>query len=76
MSWSLFFIASVRDGVLDVEYPLIESHLSKIDEHMERALTELNWTSSGKVQGCSCYFIYACLSVCLYLSVSDLISRM
>ena len=38
---------SVRDNVLAVEYPLIESKLSQIDQQMERALSELNWTSIG-----------------------------
>ena len=38
----------VRDTVIDVEYPLIESQLKAIDEQLERAITELNWTSDGR----------------------------
>ena len=51
-NWSTYaclfsVLFSVRDGVLAVEYPLIESKLSEIDQDMEQALTELNWTSAG-----------------------------
>ena len=37
----------VRDTVIDVEFPLIESQLKAIDDQLERAITELNWTSEG-----------------------------
>lgn len=54
---------SVRDEVLAVEYPLIEDTLGVIDQQMERALAELNWTSSGELFG-SC--VTSSLSVCIY----------
>lgn len=37
----------VRRTVLEVEYPLIESQLATIDQQLERAIAELNWTSEG-----------------------------
>ena len=40
----------MRDGLLKVEYPLIEENLSSIDDSMEKALCELNWTSTGKIE--------------------------
>ena len=42
------FVCSVRDTVIEVEYPLIESQLKDIDQQLEKALTSLNWTSEGK----------------------------
>ena len=39
---------SVRETILDVEYPLIEQQLMDIDLQLEKAITELNWTSSGE----------------------------
>ena len=41
----------VRDTILDVEYPLIEQQLQKIDEEIEKAVAKLNWTSSGERKG-------------------------
>lgn len=38
---------NVRETILDVEYPLIEQQLLDIDQQLERAIAELNWTSSG-----------------------------
>lgn len=38
---------SVRETILDVEYPLIEQQLLDIDKQLERAIAEINWTSSG-----------------------------
>jgi dynein heavy chain len=38
---------SVRDTILDVEYPLIEHQLEDIDKQLEKAIAEINWTSSG-----------------------------
>ena len=40
-------INSVRDQLLKVEYPLVENNLKKIDQSLERALSELTWTSPG-----------------------------
>ena len=37
----------VRDTILDVEYPLIESQLKSIDEQLERGISELNWTDQA-----------------------------
>lgn len=39
---------SVRDTILDVEYPLIEQQLLDIDKQLERAIAEINWTSKGR----------------------------
>ena len=39
----------VRETILDVEYPLIEGQLNDIDVQLDRAISELNWTSEGKV---------------------------
>ena len=38
---------SVRETILDVEYPLVVGQLTDIDGQLERAITELNWTSNG-----------------------------
>ena len=40
---------SIRETVLDVEYPLIEGQLNDIDVQLERAISELNWTSGGNI---------------------------
>lgn len=54
----VIFFFSVCDNVLEVEYPLIEARLEKIDERMEKALTELNWTNNGWCSSiCICMFI-------------------
>lgn len=37
----------VRETILDVEYPLIEGQLQSIDDQIERAISELNWTSES-----------------------------
>lgn len=33
---------------MDVEEPLIEDELNSINTHLERAISELNWTSDGE----------------------------
>ena len=42
---------NIRETVLDVEYPLIEGQLNAIDVQLERAISELNWTSEGNMRG-------------------------
>ena len=37
----------MRDTVIEVEYPLIEAQLGAIDDQLERAIGELNWTTEG-----------------------------
>ena len=37
----------VRETILDVEYPLIYEQIQAIDAELEKAITELNWTSEG-----------------------------
>ena len=34
--------------IMDVEVPLIEDQLKDIDSQLQRAISELNWTSDGK----------------------------
>lgn len=46
---------NVRETLLDVEYPLIEQQLIDIDKQLERAISELNWTSNGESE-----YTYAC----------------
>lgn len=41
---------SIRETVLDVEYPLIEGQLNDIDVQLERAISELNWTSESNIR--------------------------
>ena len=41
----------VKETILDVEEPLIEEQLQKIDAQLERAISELNWTSEGTTGG-------------------------
>lgn len=50
------FYCRVRDCVLAVEYPLIECKLSSIDQDMDRALSELNWTHNGRMHICAVYY--------------------
>ena len=38
---------TVRETLLDVEYPLVEGQLEDLDKQLSRAISELNWTSSG-----------------------------
>ena len=42
------FCFSVRETVIEVEYPLVESQLKELDEQLEKAINQLNWTSDGK----------------------------
>lgn len=37
----------INDTILDVEYPLIEGKLKAINEQLEKATSQLNWTSTG-----------------------------
>ena len=39
----------VKGCLLDVEEPLVEGQLKTIDDQLDRATTELNWTSEGAV---------------------------
>ena len=39
----------VRETIMDVEYPLIEKQLYDIDQELEKAISQLNWTSAGSV---------------------------
>ena len=41
----------VHEIILDVEQPLIAGQLAAIDGQLERAISELNWTSEGGVLG-------------------------
>ena len=40
----------VKETILDVEEPLIEGQLQIIDTQLERAISELNWTSEGTAE--------------------------
>ena len=37
----------IRQTLLDVEFPLVETRLQNIDKHLERAEKDLNWNSTG-----------------------------
>ena len=37
----------IDETILDVEYPLIEGKLTTINEQLEKAISQLNWTSDG-----------------------------
>ena len=37
----------VRETILDVEYPLIEQELRGIDDKLNKAINDINWTSDG-----------------------------
>ena len=37
----------IRQTLLDVEFPLVETRLQNIDKHLERAEKDLNWNSAG-----------------------------
>ena len=37
----------VRETIMDVEYALIEEQLMDIDQQLEKATSQLNWTSEG-----------------------------
>ena len=39
----------VRETILDVEYPLIQTQLAEIDTQLEKAISQLNWTSEGRL---------------------------
>ena len=50
---------SVRETILDVEYPLIEGQLNDIDVQLDRAISELNWTSEGKALKILLFSVYS-----------------
>ena len=37
----------MKKNVLEVEAPLIEKRMNAIEEQLERAVTEVNWTTDG-----------------------------
>ena len=43
----MFANCRVRETVIEVEYPLVESQLKELDEQLEKAIHHLNWTSEG-----------------------------
>ena len=43
----LLYYFRVRETVIEVEYPLVESQLKELDEQLEKAIHQLNWTSEG-----------------------------
>ena len=45
----LFTGSRVRETVIEVEYPLVESQLKELDEQLEKAIHQLNWTSEGSL---------------------------
>lgn len=44
----------VRETILDVEYPLVEAQLARIDQQLVQAISQLNWTSDGEASTCTC----------------------
>ena len=54
----------VRETILDVEYPLIEKQLNDIDQQLEKAISQLNWTSTGTY-----YIVSSCTFNIDYLGV-------
>ena len=48
----------VHETILDVEQPLIAGQLAAIDGQLERAISELNWTSEGAQGGHAVTFFY------------------
>ena len=40
----------IKETILDVEEPLIETQMKVINEQLEKAISHLNWTSDGKSQ--------------------------
>lgn len=58
----------IRETVLEVEYPIIEGQLDKIDTQLRQAEKDLNWTSEGWIFSavlCHTYF-YLILFVCKF----------
>lgn len=43
----IFCTCRVRTTVIEVEFPLIETQLNELDFVLEKAISELNWTSDG-----------------------------
>ena len=37
----------MKEDVLDVETPLIEKQMDSIDKQLQKAVTEVNWTTNG-----------------------------
>lgn len=42
------FNVQLKETVLEVEAPLIEKQMSTVNSELERAITEMNWTSESK----------------------------
>ena len=42
------FCHSVRETVIEVEYPLVDAQLKELDGELEKAINQLNWTSEGE----------------------------
>lgn len=37
----------MKEDVLEVEAPLIEGQMNEIDKQLQKAVTEINWTTEG-----------------------------
>ena len=37
----------MKEDVLEVEAPLIEGQMNAIDQQLQKAVTEVNWTTDG-----------------------------
>lgn len=63
----------INETILDVEYPLIEGKLRSINEQLEKAISQLNWTSDGTLDSLQsiCYhasdakFVFCIVSICV-----------
>lgn len=50
----------IDETILDVEYPLIEGKLTTINEQLEKAISQLNWTSDGTHLHISLWSVICC----------------
>ena len=54
----------VRESILDVEYPLIDTQLADIDKQLTQAISQLNWTSEGALHISDCIHVHVPIAMC------------
>ena len=61
---------SVRETVIEVEYPLVDAQLKELDEELEKAINQLNWTSEGEAIIIACV-PKMCIFILMYCTMSS-----
>ena len=59
----------MKEDVLEVEAPLIEKQMNTIEQQLQKAVTEVNWTTTGKSESTKCSYTHTCSYMYMYTHV-------